>query len=164
MRVLIQFFGAIQWCPLWLLLEQAHGLDILSPLVSPVPFGGSRHTSIVAIGGKSVIDASRQDDKIILLHPNAHPIIFLASHVKEAITVKDVSYLFILMQVFIEEHFHLLLINITHLLRRNGYFITVLVATFHRKCIDLTKGRTVIVRDSEPRKIVRVGGTAGVMV
>jgi hypothetical protein len=96
-----------------------------------------------------MIDAGGQNNKVILLHPDTHPVIVLISYVKEAFTIKNISYLLILVQVFVEERLYLLFIDITHSLWRNYNFVTVLIAAFRRKCVDLAKRRAVVVEHPE---------------
>lgn len=74
-----------------------------------------------------MVNARRKNNQIALLKPDPHPIITLTPDVEEPCTIKNVPDLFILMQVLVEEAFDLLLVDVAHLLRRDGDFIPVLV-------------------------------------
>lgn len=74
-----------------------------------------------------MVDATWEDDQVTPLKPNPHPVISLTSNIKETCTVEDITNLLILMQVFMEETLDLLLIDVAHLLWRDGNFIPVLV-------------------------------------
>lgn len=82
-----------------------------------------------------MIYSRRQNDQIVFLQSNAYPLVTLASHVEIACAVSDVSDLFILMQMFVEERLDFVLVYIAH--GRGAYrnLISVLVAAFFGDCV-----------------------------
>ena len=50
-----------------------------------------------------MIYARRQNDQIVFLQSNAYPLVTLASNVEIACAVSDISDLFVLVQMFVEE-------------------------------------------------------------
>lgn len=57
------------------------------------------------------------------------------------------------MQVFVEEHLHLVLVYLTHALRRDGNLITILVRALLRNLIYRLDTWTVVVENSKVREI-----------
>lgn len=84
-----------------------------------------------------MVDARRQDDQITLLQPDSDPIVALAPDIKETCAIENVSDFFVLVQVLMEKALHLLFVDVAHLLRRYGDFISVLVAALLCKCVDI---------------------------
>lgn len=73
-RILINLWAAVEWCPFRLLLEQSHSDNKLStisfhPHPLPSPARGpsvQRHTHIIIRRSKSMIDTCWEDNQIIL--------------------------------------------------------------------------------------------------
>ncbi len=63
-----------------------------------------------------------------LLKRNPHPLVVFAPDIKEALPVANVADLLVLVQMLMEKHLHLLLVDGAHLLGRHGDLITVLVS------------------------------------
>ncbi len=99
MRVLLKIGSAIQRCPLGLRFEKAHGFDILKAesVTFPVDATETHRTYILAVCRKSVEDAGRKNDQVVLLQSNSHPPVGEISDIEETFTVQNVSYLFIFM-------------------------------------------------------------------
>jgi hypothetical protein len=57
-----------------------------------------------------MINPRRHNHQIALLQPNPHPIIALRPHIKIPTAVQNIPYLFILVQVLVEEVLYFLLI------------------------------------------------------
>lgn len=111
-----------------------------------------------------MVDASGQDDEVALHQTDAHPFIIDTPHVKKAFTVKDVSNFFILMQVFLEERLHLVLVGRAHFLQRDDYFITIFVGAFGGNAIDSLNGRAVTVEDPQLGQVFWVYGSTRIVV
>jgi hypothetical protein len=75
--------------------------------------------------------------QVVLLQLNSHPVIALAANIKEAATIQDVPNFLVLMQVFVEEHLHLLFIYVAHFRRGNGNLIPVLVVALRSQGVDI---------------------------
>lgn len=97
-----------------------------------------------------------ENNQVILFQPDAYPIVPFVSHVKESIAIEDISNLLIFMKMLVEEHFHLVLVDITHLLWRDCNFISVLVAALFGNCVDLVYRRTAIIQYTEIAQIVGI--------
>ena len=110
MLIDICLIASVQWSPLWLIFEQSHSLDI-----------------VLAVRGEAVIDPSGQNDQIVLLKSDSHPVIGLAANIEETLAIKNVPDLFVLMEMLVEEHLHLLLVHCAHLVRADDDLISVLV-------------------------------------
>ena len=110
MLIHIRLVPSVQRRPLGLILEQPHRLDI-----------------ILTVGGEPVINSRRQDNQIIFLQSNAHPIILLRAHIEESLPVEDVTYLFVFVEVLVEEHLHFFFIHRAHLVWADDDLISVLV-------------------------------------
>jgi hypothetical protein len=83
-----------------------------------------------------MIDPTRQDNQIPLLQPNPHPIVVLTPDIEKSCTIQNITNLLILVQMLVEETLHLLFINVTHFLGRNGDLIPVLVVALLGKRLD----------------------------
>lgn len=88
-------------------------------------------------------------NQIILLQVYPHPLVALAPHIKEPSTISNVPNLLILMQMLMEEHLNLLLVNIPHLLGRNSDHIAILVTSLFRQLVDILLVRKAVVQDAE---------------
>ena len=121
-------------------------------------------THVVAIGSKSMEDSRRQNDQVVLFQPNSYPSILRVPDIKKSIPIKDVSDLFIFVQVLVEEHLHFLFVHGAHFVGRDSNFISVLVRALGGNFVDVGDGRAVVIKDAEFREVVGVDCTAGVMV
>ena len=74
-----------------------------------------------------MIDPRRQDNHIVLPQSNPDPLIALTPNIEKPLTVQDIPDLLVLVQVFVEEHLDLLLVDRAHLLRTHGDLVAVLV-------------------------------------
>lgn len=118
---------------------------------------------VLAVGCEAVVDARRQDDEIILLDTDTHPLVLDAADIEEAVSVQDVADLLVLVQVLLEKGLHFLLIDGAHLLRGDDDLIAVLVAAFLRKGIDLSNVGATTVEDTKRGQVGFVHGAARVM-
>lgn len=75
-----------------------------------------------------MINASGQNNQIPLHQRDAHPLIIPTPHIKEALAVKNIPDLLVLVQVFLEEHLDLVLVHLAHSRRRHAHLVPVLVA------------------------------------
>lgn len=135
MLVRVRSIASVEGRPLRLLLKEAHGLDV-----------------IVAVGGKSMVDARRQNDKIILLESDPDPVVTRRPDVEVSCAVSDVPDLFVFVQVFVEEHLHFGFVYLAHGLRRHRDLISILVLPLFCKVVDCREGRVVGVEDSDGLK------------
>lgn len=134
-RVGIKFRTPVQRRPLWLVLEQSHSLDIL--LRSANALGcPSEITYVLFISCEPMIYARRQYDPVEFVEADSNPLISYRPNIEKAIALKDVSDLLVLMQVLIEEHFHLIFVHTTHGLRRDSNNITILIVALCRQLVD----------------------------
>jgi hypothetical protein len=149
MLIYIRLIPPIQRRPLRLILEQAHRLDI-----------------ILTIGREPVIDARGQDNQIVLLQSDAHPIVLLGADVEEALAVEDVAYLFVFVEMLIEEHFYLFFVDCAHLFGGDGDLVPVLVGAVFGDFVHLggVFGGDVVVEDAESCEVGGGNGGAGVVV
>lgn len=98
---------------------------------------------------ESVVYTCRQDDHIVLLQLDPHPIIISAPNVEISLATSDVPNLLILMQMLMEKHFHFVLISIAHLLRRYYNFIAILVAALCSYLVNTCKVWQAIVVNTQ---------------
>lgn len=82
-----------------------------------------------------MVNARRHNHKIALLKPQAHPIVILAPDIKVSSTTQNVADLLVLVQVFVEESLHLLLIAGKQL-GRNLNLVAVLVVALGSDLVD----------------------------
>ena len=94
---------------------------------------------------------------------NPDPFISLASDIEESSTITDVSDLLVLMQVLIEEHLDLFLVDIAHLLWGNGDYIAVLVASLQSKLIDICLVGESVVENAKLREVLGGYIATGIM-
>ena len=74
-----------------------------------------------------MIYPSWQDQEVALLQLDPNPLVFLASDIEVAFTVKNVPDFLVFVQVLIEEHFHFALVDIAHLLFRDCDLVSMFV-------------------------------------
>jgi len=129
MRVEISLGTTVQWRPFGLVLEQPHGLDILvSASGYPCPkWPVYDSTHIVLVRREPMIDTRRQDNQVVFLKPDSHPVIILTSDIEVASSVANVSDLFVFVEVLIEEHFYFVFVDCAHGVGRDSDFIAILV-------------------------------------
>jgi hypothetical protein len=159
--------------PLGIVLKQAHGLGILQavshasrkpchqavePLTARV---SSTHVGLVS--GEAVVDAGGHDHEIVLIELDADPVVVAAAYVEEAAAVEDIADLLILVQVLVEEHAHLLLIHVAHLLGRDDDLVAVLVRALGGEPVDVGDIREVEMQDAQLGQVVRTDLAAGVV-
>ena len=111
-------------------------------------------TDVGLVGGESVIDASWQYEQVVLVQLHAHPLIVLAPHIKVSLTVPNVANFLVLVQVLVEEHLDLILVDIAHLLGRHKYLVPVLVPALSCQLIDTLQGREMIVKYTEFAQVI----------
>jgi hypothetical protein len=121
-------------------------------------------TDILPVCGKAMINSSRQNDQVILLQSDADPVISCASHVEESFPIQYVSNLFVFVKMLVEEHLHLHFIDVSHLLRRDCNFISVLVTSFSGNRVYIIYRRASIVDDTEVTQVTTIDGFPRVMV
>lgn len=95
-----------------------------------------------------MINPRGQNNQIALLQPNPHPLIPLAPDVKIPRPVPDIPYLLIFMEMLVEEHFHLGLVDFAHGGRGDGDFISVRVGAGGGQGVDCGEGGVVRIQDS----------------
>lgn len=66
----------------------------------------------------------------MLVQLNPNPIIVLATYVEVPAAIQNISNLFILVKMLVEECLYFILVDVAHLLGRNGDLIAVLVPSF----------------------------------
>lgn len=175
MRILLQFWRSIQRGPFGLILEEPHGFDVLTKQCQPPEFHVSSRqrpwendkswqAHILCIGSESMEDPTRQNDQVLLLQPDPHPLILLAPHIKESLPIQDVPDLLVFMQVLVEEHVHLLLIHVAHLVGRDGDLVAVPVGASIGDGVDIGDGGTAVVDHAELLEVVGRQVFAGVVV
>jgi len=112
MSIRIGLVASIQWSPFWIIFEQSHSLCVLVVLsVFNRHVEKSSFPYISFICGEPMVDSGRHDHQIKFIQLDSHPIIILVSHIEEPRAIQDVPNLLILVQMLIEEGFHLLLIH-----------------------------------------------------
>ena len=114
----------------------------------------SDKTYVFIISRESVIDTRGEDNQIILDESNAHPLVFLAPHIKISLSVTDISDFLVLVQMLSEEHLHLILVSLAHCCGGDGDLIAVLVAAFLGERVDIRKLWEVAVDYAERGKVV----------
>jgi hypothetical protein len=100
---------------------------------------------------------------VVLLQPDPDPRIALTPDIKESSAIPDVSYLFVLVQVLVEEHLDLLLVDVAHLLWRHSDYVAVLVASLESKLVDICNIGESIVEDSQLFKVFLRNLSTGVV-
>ena len=110
MLIHIGLIPSVQRRPLRLILKQPHRLDI-----------------ILAVRREPVINSRRQDNQIVFLESNAHPVIRLGANVEESLPVEDVADLFVFMEVLVEEHLDFFFVYGAHFVGADDDLVSVLV-------------------------------------
>lgn len=118
---------------------------------------------IFFVRGETMVDASRQNDHVVLLQPDAHPVVVLAAHVKVAGAVADVSDLLVLVQMFVEEGFYFVFVHGAHGVRRHGDLVSVLVVTLFGDGVDRRHFGAVIVQNAQAGEVRGLDVVAGIV-
>ena len=100
-----------------------------------------------------MVDTRRQDNQVILLKPDSHPVIILTSDIEVASTVANVSDLFVFVEVLIEEHFHFVFVDCAHGGGRDGDFIAVLVLALSGNCVHRGDFGAVVVEHTQAGEV-----------
>jgi hypothetical protein len=110
-----------------------------------------------------MVNPSRHDHEIVLVQLDPDPPIVLVAHVKVAAAVENVANLFVLVDMLVEEHLDLFLVDVAHGGRRDGDLVAVPVAPLSGEAVHVLHGREVEVRDSELREILVGDSLTGIM-
>lgn len=156
MNILIHFRSSVQGCPLRIFFEKSHGLDILQDVKSSISTGKGAVTNVFRISSETMIYSCREKNQIVFLQPDAYPVVLLAAHIEESLSVKDVPDLLVLVKVLIEENLHLVFVAAPHLFRRDRDLISILVAAIHCDGIDLVDRRTPVINHTELTQIFSI--------
>lgn len=105
-------------------------------------------TYVFTVGGEAMKYPRRQDNQILLLQSNPNPFVLRIPDIEEAIAIENISDLFILVKVLIEEHLHLLFVHIAHLVWRHNYLVSVFIRPFGGDLVNISHRGTVMVEDS----------------
>lgn len=97
--------------PLWSLLEETHGVNVIG-----------------IIGDKSVVDACRKDDQVSGEDVQTDPPILCIPDVKVPRAFEDIPDLLILVQMFLEKLGHAFLV-VGEVLGGNAYLVSVVIAS-----------------------------------
>lgn len=100
------------------------------------------------IGGEAVVDSGRKNEQIILVQLHTHPLVILAPDIKVTLAASDVTDFLILVQVLVEEHLNLVLVYVSHFLRRHKDLVAVFIPSFSSELVHVLKIRKAIVDDS----------------
>jgi len=111
-----------------------------------------------------MIDARRQDDQIVLLQLDPDPVVSFTPHIEEALPIQYVPDFLVLVQVLIEEHLDLVLINSAHLLRRDCDLISVLVAAVLGYLINGRHRRTMMIENPQLTQTGRIDWAPRIVV
>jgi hypothetical protein len=118
---------------------------------------------VLLIGSKAMVNATGQDDQVSLLEPDPDPVVAFTSDIEEARTVENVPDLFVLVQMLVEEALHLLFVNISHLFRRDGDLVPVLVVAGRSQIINLGLRVDLVVHNAQLRQVSWINHTAGIV-
>jgi hypothetical protein len=164
--VVLKVWCTIERRPLWRILEESHSLDVLKcpSVFSAVNAHQPRATHVVTIGSETMKDPRRQDDQIILLQPNSHPLILGISNIKESVPIKYIPDFFILVQVLVEKHLYFLLVDDAHFVGGDGDFISILVGALLSDIVDGRDTGAAMVEDTELGEVRGRYFAAGIMV
>ena len=165
-RIVVQLRAPIQGRPLGLVLEQAHRVDVLDlagQLLRRDTVRSPRSTHVGLVRRKAVVDARGKDQQVVLLELDAHPVFVPRPHVKVALAAADVADLLVLVQVLVEEHLDLVLVDVAHLFGRHGDLIAVLVAPLGGQLVDALEAGEAVVQDAEPAELILAHGPARVV-
>lgn len=114
-----------------------------------------------------MINPRRQDQQIPLPHPDPNPPVPAIAHVEKPLSVEDIPNLLVLVQVFVEERPHLLLVHRAHRLRADGHLVAVLVRARRRERVELVEGvgaEELLVEDADALEVGEAYGLARVVV
>lgn len=92
-----------------------------------------------------MVNPCRKNDQVIRLQEDAHPLVALVTDIEVSMTIPDVPNFLVLMQVLVEKALDLLLVDIPHLLGRNGDLVTVLVPALFGQLVDVLNVAEVVV-------------------
>jgi len=118
---------------------------------------------IIAVCCKAVIDTGRYNNHIILFQLYPNPLVAFTSDIEETDAISNVSNLFVLMQMLVEKHLHLLLIDIAHLLRGDSNHIAILVAPLLRERVHVCRIREVVIENIKFRELLLRYCAAGIV-
>ena len=110
-----------------------------------------------------MIDPCRQNQQIVLLNLDPHPLILLTPNIEIALSVTNVSNLLVLMQMLREEHLDFVLVRITHLFRRDDDLVSVLVASLGCYGVHIVDVGAVVVVHAEGGEVGCVDWASGVV-
>lgn len=110
-----------------------------------------------------MVDTRGENNQIILHQLNADPLVLLATDIKVSLTIPDVADFLVLVEMFVEEHLHLLLVHIAHGLGGHGDLIAVLVSALGCQGVDVLDARAVLVEDTQGGEVGFVDGTTVVV-
>lgn len=127
------------------------------------PAGLSGVTNIGFVCGKPMVNASGQDEQVILVQLHPHPLIILAPHVEIALSSTNVPDLLILVQMFVEEHLDLLLVGVTHLLGRDENLVTILIPALSCQLVNAIKVGKIMIKDAKFSQVINRDCATGVM-
>lgn len=123
-----------------------------------------RETYILGIRREAMVNARRKNQQIILDQTNAHPVIILATNIKEPFPVQNIPNLLVLMQMLMEKRLYFFLVNVAHFLGRDGDFVAVFVAAVAGESVDVGDLRALAVDDAEGFEVAGVDFAARVVV
>lgn len=159
----IELGTAVQRRPLGLVLEKAHSLDIL-PRRKHHQYHPKKHkrtkksqrqkekkkiTYILLISRKPMIDTRWEDDQIILLERNAHPLVLFSSNIKVSRSIDNVSDLLVFVQMLVEERLDFVFVHLAHRLGGDGDLVAVLVAPLAGELVNVLDGGASSVEDTD---------------
>jgi hypothetical protein len=110
-----------------------------------------------------MVYAARQDNQVTLLEIDPDPVIGLAPDIEKPGTVEDVTDLFVLVQMLVEEALHLLFVDVSHLFWGDCDFIPILVVARCSEFINFSLRANVVVQNAQLRQVSWVYRTAGVV-
>lgn len=92
-------------------------------------------TYILFIGSETVVDASRQNNHIVLDKVDTNPLVLLSADVEVSLAIENVPNLFVLVKMLGEERLDLLFVDITHGGWRNTHLVAIPVSALRRNGI-----------------------------
>lgn len=123
--------------------------------------GGGTHVRLV--GGEAVVDAGGEDDQVVLLEADAHPLVGGVADVKVARAAAHVADLLVLVQVLVKKALDLGLVDVAHGGRRDLDLVAVAVAAVGGQLVDVGNVGDAVVQDAEALQGVDVDLLAGVV-
>jgi hypothetical protein len=106
-------------------------------------------TYVRFIGSEAVVNAGWENDHVVLLELDSHPVVVLTPDVKVPLPATDVTDLLILVKMLIKEHLNFVLVYVAHLLRRHNDLVTVLVSALLGHLVDSIKLWKTVVKDAD---------------